>query len=177
MFAARGRSVGHIDALTTISGSPIDRGVKDQFAGQAIVVDNALGFWVHRVYQASRNEMFREFHDVGEDVTPEQWAVLIRLWEQDGRGQSELSEATFRDRPTMSRIVDGMEARGLLVRRKSPEDARVRTIHLTRKGRDLEKKLVPIVKRIVERMVAGIDEHALETTRSTLRHMFENLDR
>jgi len=151
--------------------------VRDQFVGQGIVVDNALGFWIHRVYQASRNEMFREFHEVGEDVTPEQWAVLIRLFEQDGRSQSELSEATFRDRPTMSRIVDGMESRGLLVRRKSPDDARIRTIHLTRKGRELEKKLVPIVKRIVERMVAGLDDHALETTRDTLRRMFENLDR
>ncbi len=167
----------HIDALTTLSPSPIDRGVRDQFVGQGIVVDNALGFWIHRVYQASRNEMFREFHEVGEDVTPEQWAVLIRLFEQDGRSQSELSEATFRDRPTMSRIVDGMESRGLLVRRKSPDDARIRTIHLTRKGRELEKKLVPIVKRIVERMVAGLDDHALETTRDTLRRMFENLDR
>lgn len=155
----------------------MNRGVKDQFAGQAIVVDNALGFWVHRVYQASRNEMFREFHDVGEDVTPEQWAVLIRLWERDGRGQSELSEASLRDRPTMSRIVDGMETRGLLVRRKSPEDARVRTIHLTRKGRELEKKLVPIVKRIVERMVAGMKSTRSRPRGAPLRHMFENLDR
>ncbi len=149
--------------------------MKDQFADGGIVVDNAIGFWIHRVYQASRNEMYKAFREQGEDITPEQWAVLIRLWEQDGRAQTELSEVTFRDAPTMSRIVDGLEKRGLLERRAHESDGRVRVVHLTRAGKGLQKKLVPVVERIVQRMVAGIDERALVTTRSTLRAMFENL--
>jgi len=149
--------------------------VKDQFAEGGIIVDNALGFWVHRVYQASRNEMFRAFRERGEEITPEQWAVLIRLWERDGRSQSDLSDATFRDRPTMSRILDGMEERDLVERHVDPEDGRARSIHLTRRGRELRKKLVPVVQRLVERMVQGIDTAALVTTRATLRRMFENL--
>jgi MarR family transcriptional regulator, organic hydroperoxide resistance regulator len=149
--------------------------MKDQFSGDGIVVDNAIGFWIHRVYQGSRNEMFREFRQLGEDVTPEQWAVLIRLWEQDGRSQSDISDATFRDRPTMSRILDGMEARGILERRVHERDARIRTVHLTRRGRELRKKLVPVVQRIVVRMVAGIDEADLVTTRNTLRRFFQNI--
>ncbi len=151
--------------------------MRDQFSDGSIVVDNALGFWIHRVYQASRNEMFREFRECGEDITPEQWAVLIRLWERDARAQSDLSDATFRDRPTMSRIIDGMEKRGLLERGSDPDDGRVRIVSLTRKGRALEKKLVPLVEKIVTRMVAGVEERALTTTRNTLRQMFENLAR
>jgi DNA-binding MarR family transcriptional regulator len=149
--------------------------MKDQFADGGIVVDNAIGFWIHRVYQATRNEMFRLFRDLGEDVTPEQWAVLIRLWEQDGRTQSELSDATFRDRPTMSRILDGMQERGILEREVDPNDSRVRIVRLTRRGRALQKKLVPVVQGLVERAVDGIDEKDLVTTRSTLRKMFANV--
>jgi DNA-binding MarR family transcriptional regulator len=167
--------VAQKDALTTIRRPGTFRHVRDQFTEQGIVVENAIGFWIHRVYQASRNEMFRCFRDEGEEVTPEQWAVLIRLWERDGRTQGELSEATFRDSPTMSRIVDSMEERGLLQRRPHEEDKRVRRIHLTRRGRELEKKLVPVVEKIVGKMVAGIDERALVTTRTTLRRMFANL--
>jgi DNA-binding MarR family transcriptional regulator len=150
--------------------------MKDQFAEGGIVVDNALGFWIHRVYQASRNEMFRRFREHGEEITPEQWAVLIRLWERDARTQSELSDATFRDPPTMSRIVDGMQDRGLLERQVSLKDSRVRIVSLTRKGKALQKKLVPVVQQIVERMLAGIDDSALVTTRDTLRRMFANLE-
>jgi DNA-binding MarR family transcriptional regulator len=150
--------------------------MKDQFAEGGIVVDNALGFWIHRVYQASRNEMFRRFREHGEEITPEQWAVLIRLWERDARTQGELSDATFRDPPTMSRIVDGMQERGLLERQVSLKDSRVRIVSLTRKGKALQKKLVPVVQQIVERMLAGIDDSALVTTRDTLRRMFANLE-
>ena len=150
--------------------------MRDQFRDDTIVVDNAIGFWIHRVYQASRNEMFRAFRAVGEEVTPEQWAVLIRLWESDGPTQGELSEATFRDAPTMSRIVGGMEARGLLERRADDGDGRVRRIHLTRAGRGLQKKLVPIVRRFVERMVDGIDEPDLLVARKALQKMFANLE-
>ena len=149
--------------------------MKDQFANGGIIVDNAIGFWIHRVYQATRNEMYRVFREHGEDITPEQWAVLIRLWERDGRAQSELSEATFRDAPTMSRIIDSMEARELLQRRPHPEDGRVRVVHLTRRGKGLEKKLVPLVETIVGKMVDGIDERALATTRNALRRMYENM--
>lgn len=150
--------------------------MKDQFKDGGIVVDNALGFWIHRVYQASRNEMFRRFRDVGEDITPEQWAVLIRLWERDAWAQSELTDATFRDRPTMSRILDGMEGRGLLERLVDADDSRARIVRLTRKGKSLQPKLVPVARDIVERMIAGIDDRALATTRATLRRMFENLE-
>ena len=146
-----------------------------QIQGDGIVLDNAICFWEHRVYQAERNEMYRAFREHGEDITPEQWAVLIRLWEQDGRAQSELSEATFRDAPTMSRIIDSMETRGLLQRRPHPEDGRVRVVHLTRHGKSLEKKLVPVVEKIVARMVEGIDDKALVATRSALRQMYANL--
>lgn len=150
-------------------------GMKDQFRDGGIVVDNALGFWIHRVYQASRNEMFREFREHGEEITPEQWAVLIRLWERDEQTQSELSEATFRDPPTISRIVDGMETRGLLLRLVHPQDARARILRLTPAARALRKKLVPVVQRIVERMVMGVPEADLLTTRATLQRLFENL--
>jgi DNA-binding MarR family transcriptional regulator len=149
--------------------------MQDQFRDGGIVVENALGFWIHRVYQASRNEMFREFREQGEDITPEQWALLIRLWERDERTQNELSEATFRDAPTISRILAGMEARGLLDRQVDPQDGRARIVRLTPRGRALRKRLVPVVERIVQRMVGQIPERDLVTTRSTLRRMFENL--
>jgi DNA-binding MarR family transcriptional regulator len=150
--------------------------MRDQFRDGKVIVDNAIGFWIHRVYQASRNEMFRAFRAMGVEVTPEQWAMLIRLWEADGRTQAELSEATFRDAPTMSRILTGMEARGLIERRVDRDDARVRRVHLTRSGRALQARLVPVVQRIVEQMVEGVDERDLRTTRRSLRRMFANLE-
>lgn len=153
------------------------RGMRDQFQGDGIVLDNALAFWVHRLYQATRNETYRGFRKQGIELTPEQWVVLVRLWEQDGQAQNALCESTFRDKPTMSRMIDSLEKRGIVTRKPLPSDARARIVFLTREGKALKPKLVPVAREIVERMVAGIDPKALETTRATLQRMFENLDR
>jgi DNA-binding MarR family transcriptional regulator len=167
--------VSNIVALTTTYARTNLDVVKDQFTDHGIVVDNAIGFWIHRVYQTTRNEMFRLFREGGEDITPEQWMILIRLWEKDGRTQVDLCDVTFRDAPTMSRILDGMARRGLLARKPHPEDGRARVIQLSRKSRELEKALVPIAKKLVKRLVAGISDADLVTTRATLRKMFDNL--
>ena len=50
--------------------------MQDQFADGRVVVDKAIGFWIHRVYQAARNDMFRAFREAGEDITPEQLSLI-----------------------------------------------------------------------------------------------------
>lgn len=149
--------------------------MRDQFTKHGLVLENALAYWIHRVYQASRNEMFRTFREEGEEITPEQWIVLVRLWERDGQTQTELGASTYRDRPTMSRILDGMERRKLLQRRADAESGRVWRVHLTAHGKNLRKKLVPKAQQIVERTQRGISEKDLRTTRETLGRMFANL--
>jgi DNA-binding MarR family transcriptional regulator len=147
----------------------------DQFTPDGVVLEEALAYWVHRVYQATRNASFRAFREAGEEITPEQWVILVRLWQRDGRTQTELGESTFRDRPTMSRILDGMERRGLLVRREAEEDGRAWRVHLTPRGRALEKRLVPIARGLVERSLRGVPRADLATTRATLKKVFDNL--
>jgi DNA-binding MarR family transcriptional regulator len=151
--------------------------VHDQFTSDGIVLDNALAYWIHRVYQATRNASFEVLRAEGEEITPEQWIVLVRLWDRDGRTQTELGESTYRDRPTMSRILSGMERRGLVRRRADPDNARIWRIHLTARGRALQPDLVPRARELVARSIEGIPRADLETTRATLRRMFENLTR
>lgn len=148
----------------------------DQFTADGIRLDNALAFWVHRVYQAQRNAMYRAFREKDVELTPEQWGVLVRLWERDGRTQTDLSESTFRDRPTMSRMIDALESAGLVERRSAEGDARARLVFLTAAARELKPKLVPIARRLVGAMLKDIPPRDLEITRATLQKIFANLD-
>jgi DNA-binding MarR family transcriptional regulator len=149
--------------------------MRDQFEGEQIVLENALPFLLHGLYQRIRTVSYQAFNQHGLEITPEQWIVLARLWQRDGRTVSELSESTLRDRPTMSRILDSMEAGGLLTRTVDAKDARTRIVTLTREGKALRKKLVPVAKSLVERLEQGVPEADLLVTRRTLRRLFENL--
>jgi MarR family transcriptional regulator, organic hydroperoxide resistance regulator len=149
--------------------------MRGQFQGNQVVLEKALPFLIHACYQQLRSLTYKEFLGQGLELTPEQWVVLVRLWQKDGQSQSALSESTLRDRPTMSRILDTMEKSGLVERSVDPDDARSRLVRLTRTGKALQPKLVPIAKKLVTRLESGIPERDLETTHRTLARMLENL--
>ncbi|XXX73117.1 MarR family transcriptional regulator [Sorangium sp. So ce134] len=151
--------------------------MRDQFTAEGgIILDNALSYWVARVYLASRAAMYRRFRAHGVEITPEQWMVLVRLWEQEGVTQTHLAERTFRDVPTMSRILALMERDGLVERRRDPTDRRARLVYLTARGRALRKALSGEAKALVDALRAGIPEDDLLTTRRTLQRILANLE-
>ncbi|WP_437670106.1 MarR family winged helix-turn-helix transcriptional regulator [Sorangium sp. So ce131] len=151
--------------------------MRDQFTAEgAIVLDNAFGYWVARVYLASRAEMYRRFRAHGVEITPEQWMVLVRLWEQEGVTQTHLAGRTFRDVPTMSRILALMERDGLVARREDPTDRRARLVYLTARGRHLQKALSSEARAMVGELLSGIPEDDLLVTRRTLQRILANIE-
>jgi MarR family transcriptional regulator, organic hydroperoxide resistance regulator len=150
--------------------------VRDQFKDGGIVLENALAYWVARFYEAARREMYRAFREHGFEVTPEQWMVLVRLWEQDAQTQSELCAITHRDAPTMSRILASMRSRGLVRTATDEEDKRTRRVSLTPKARAARRTLVPVVESLVARFESQVTERDLETTRRTLRTLVTALE-
>ena len=149
--------------------------VRDQFIEERIALEKAISFWVYQANQASRRALYQAFAGLGLEVTPEQWMLLVRLWEQDGCSQNDLCESTLKDRPTISRVLDVMERNGLVTRAAHPADGRQRVILLTRKARDLQKSAVPVVREIVATLERGIPEEDLLVTRRTLQQIVRNL--
>ena len=62
-----------------------------------------------KVSAAINRKLYRNFRQGGLEISPEQWTVLIFLWEKDGVTQQELCNATFKDKPSMTRLIDNME--------------------------------------------------------------------
>jgi len=149
--------------------------MRGQFDGDKVRLEKALSFLLHACYQQLRSVTYKEFLAHGLELTPEQWIVLVQLWTKDGQSQSALSELTLRDAPTLSRILDTMQKADLVSRVVDEQDARTRLVKLTKAGKALQAKLVPVAKRLVSRLEHGISESDLETTHRTLGKMLENL--
>ena len=150
--------------------------MREQFAGPHVDVEKAIAFWLMRATVAVRTEMYRAFRVIGLEMTPEQWEVLARLWATDGVSQNELCRLTHKDKPTMSRILDGMERRGWLKRSVAASDGRQRLIKLTARGRNLEAEALPVARRMVRKLEHGFTEPALKTLRRNLRTITLNLE-
>lgn len=147
----------------------------EQFTDDGIVLDRALAFRIYRINQLLRTALYRTFAALGLDVTPEQWIVLVRLWQEDALTQTELADATLKDKATISRILAVMEREGLIARRTDPDDARGRRVHATRRAMKLREDLTPLARDLATQIEAGIPAHDLEVTRRTLLRLERNL--
>ena len=132
-------------------------------------------FAVHRLSFALRKELSQRFANAGHAVTPEEWAVLLVLWSHSPQTPSSLSEATIRDRTTVTRLIDGMVRKNLVIRRENATDRRRSDITPSPAGLALEKQLVPIAFDLINEVSAGVAADDLEITRRTLTQLTQNL--
>ena len=105
------------------------------------------------------------------------WRVLAALRERDGRRMGDLSETTAIEVSTLTRLVDGMERRGLVKRRRDPGDARVVLLHVAPAGRRLTGRLLPIAERYERVALEGFSAGEAETLRRALRRLYANIDK
>lgn len=66
-----------------------------------------------KVSMAINRMMYRNFRKKGLDITPEQWTVLAFLWKEDGVTQQTLCNSTFKDKPSMTRLIDNLTKQNL----------------------------------------------------------------
>src|SRR5215475_10504303 len=103
-------------------------------------LENTIGYLINRCSILLKSELTHRFNQAGYDVTPEEWVILNRLWEQDGMSQNELARTTLKDKTTIVRFLDQMSKKQLIIRKNSSEDARVKEIYLTPAAHTLKNK-------------------------------------
>lgn len=135
------------------------------------VIEESLGYLVNRAARLMAHQLAEELRPAGVGVG--QWAVLMFLWERDGRSQAELSRVVAIEPPTMVRTIDRMVRDGLVRRVPDPDDGRVSRICLTERGRALRDELVP---RAVAVNQANLDRLSPAEGR-TLRRLLAKLTR
>ncbi len=109
------------------------------------------------------------------DVPFGHWAFLRVLWERDGLTQKELSAQAGVMEPTTFAAMKIMEERGYIERRQLPTNRKNVYVHLTRAGRALKKKLVPLAEDTNRISIRGLSSAQLQTARKVLLAMIENL--
>ena len=105
----------------------------------------------------------RQFHDalwlqeVGDVLTPLQFAALTALDAEPGLNQRELGERIALDKSTLGDVVARLDRRGYICREPDPADARSRLIMLTSDGRAVLEAARPSVEEIGTQMLACLD--------------------
>ena len=99
--------------------------------------------------------------------------VLLRLAEQDGLTQAQLSRRQRVEAPTMCRMVDRLARDGLVERASDPLDRRATRVSLTAEGRALLARSTGAVEHIDERIFGGLDADERRTLTDLLGRVIE----
>lgn len=130
-------------------------------------LDNALGFLINVAAAKFKNKISQVLSS--SDITSEQWLVLTRLWEGDGKTQRQLAEETFKDEPNIARILSKMECKGYIARGSDDKDRRITLVFITQKGIQLSKQTLPLVNEYQKRMVDNLSADEISTLKSILK--------
>jgi len=127
-----------------------------------------FGFRVSRISRRLRQAVDAEIRVFG--LTEATWRPLAYVGRLgDGVRQKELAAALGIEGPSLVRLLDGLERRGLIERRESDADRRARGIYLTAAGRELEKRVARTSASIQRRLLASAAPADLEACERVFR--------
>jgi DNA-binding MarR family transcriptional regulator len=117
----------------------------------------------------------KKFAAAGLKITIEQWSVLYHLWKEDGKSQQELCVATFRDKPSITRLVDNLEKQQLVRRVASEQDRRINLIYVTRQAHKLQEETMQLAEATLNEALNGVPPERIDICKEVLQIVYDNL--
>lgn len=136
-----------------------------------------FGAYLDRTLRQVRLDMGRRLKEQGVDITPEQWIILSSLYENNDQSQNELGEGSFKNAPTVSRIIDLLCKKGYTERRPHNDDRRRMTIHLTASGAAAVEQALPAILATRKKGWEGLSDQDYHTFLRIVNHIFQNFSR
>jgi DNA-binding MarR family transcriptional regulator len=124
---------------------------------------------------AINRRLYRDFRTAGLNLTPEQWTILYSLSSKDGITQQELANTTYKDKPSITRLLDNLQKQMLIVRLADKTDKRINKIHITKVGLALNEKAQIIASQVMKDALNEISEEEIRLGESILKKIFKNL--
>jgi DNA-binding MarR family transcriptional regulator len=117
----------------------------------------------------------KKFNQAGLNLTIEQWSVLYHLWKEDGISQQELCRSTFRDKPSITRLLDNLEKLQLVKRSPSRNDRRMNMILLTDEAKKLQEQTMELANETLNEALEGVPEDRIGVCKEVLQIVYDNL--
>jgi len=130
------------------------------------------GHLIRRVHQVS-TAYFAE--ECGGDLTAVQYAALVAIGAHPGIDATRLSEIIYFDRSTIGDVLDRLEGKGW-IERESGNDRRIKLLTVSAVGLAVLQQVEPGIRRVQERLVAGLTTAEARTLIRLLAKMADNAE-
>lgn len=109
------------------------------------------------------------------DLTPEQFLLIDMLWNQGDLKQQQLADEMQKDKNSVTKLIDALEQKGLVMRHQNPTDRRSNTIVLTEKGHSLKLDAKTVGISSLDKMLEGLSEQEIQSFIVVMRRISKNM--
>lgn len=153
-----------------VPGPPVIRG-HDPNSEDGLRVQ--MSWWLVGTGRAWHNLLDERLRFSGQ--TQPRWRVLAWAQLQPGINQSELAERMSVTSATLVGIIDGLVRQGLIERRESAEDRRIKELHLTPSAHPIINEISKEVTAIRDRLLHDVSREELDLCLSVLARIRQNI--
>jgi DNA-binding MarR family transcriptional regulator len=138
-------------------------------------IEDFILFQIDKTSKISKAFTQREFDHKALGITIDQWILLKIIDERMPISQKGLAKASHRDPASITRTMDLLERKGLIVRKVVPKNRRQNEVRLSAKGTQFVKDNMPLIRRHRMKSVEGFSVKEMVTLRTLLSRIQENL--
>ena len=135
-----------------------------------------MGMLLSMAYRSMTRRFVHNTHESGLDISLDQWMVLGPIWQLKNPSHKDLSEFCLKDKTSISRIVDTLEKKNLVLRVNDQLDQRMKRVVLTQEGKQLFNHVVPIMEKTREEVRQGISDSEIDAFKRVLLQINKNLN-
>ena len=134
-----------------------------------------LGLLIRSAHNSMTERFVQNVFNSGLDISMDQWMILGPIWQLESPSQKELGEICFRDKPSITRIIDSLEKKSLVARVPDQIDHRIKRVVLTKAGKQLFYDVLPIMEKTREEVRGNIPEEEIQIFKNVLSKIIKNL--
>ncbi len=138
--------------------------------------DESIGYLINSVGSRIAKGLKQLFDEHSLGLNPQEWGIIAIIAENGEMSQIEISHRCFHDKVMVSRIIDDLEKRQIVKRRKDPADRRSNRIVLLPKGQAIYQQVVPIISAYLQRISEPLSPAELAALKTTLQKLAHHLD-
>lgn len=142
------------------------------YDGDNYEVDDSVGFLMRQIVGISSTMIDDRMAAYG--LTDAQWKPLLMIQQGQCRTAAELARFTCSDAGAVTRLIDRVEAKGLIRRSRSQEDRRVINLELTEEGSHTAEVVPHVLSKVLNAMLAGFSEAEVRQFKTLLQRVLAN---
>lgn len=138
-------------------------------------LNNVVNFLLEQTVRQVRAYAQRQLDLLQTGITIDQWVLLKIVDERKQISQVELAQVAHKDTASITRILDLLQKKKLIQRIDDEYDRRKYMISLTAEGQAFVLRNIPVVDQLRNQIVDGISEEELQSLKSILAKIRENV--